>query len=154
MEKRTTALKQKLSTLPIVDPVRASINDPVGQVLKRIGERNDASALVLDGPELAGIFTSRDLVTKVLAGDPDPAAPVREFMTPDPVSVTHDTSIGDAVEIMHEKGFRNLPFRKSDGTWCLLTVRGVIKYLAAHYPEEVYNLPPKLDQIPKTVEGG
>lgn len=40
---------------------------------------------------------------------------VKDFMTPDPVTITPDTSHSDAVRIMREHGFRRLPVVDKDG---------------------------------------
>ena len=72
---------------------------------------NCGSILVMEPPDrLMGIVTERDLMTRVLAKALDPEkTTVREIMTPNPVCVSPQTSVSDAVLIMIEKGFRHLP---------------------------------------------
>jgi hypothetical protein len=56
---------------------------------------------------------------------------------------------------MDENHFRNLPVIKADGEILGdMTHQAVIAYLAARYPVEVLNRPPKPDQFPRKPEGG
>jgi CBS domain-containing protein len=72
---------------------------------------NSGSVLVMEPPDiLVGILTERDLMTRVLARGLDPdAALAREVMTPNPICVTPETRVSDAVVMMLERGFRHLP---------------------------------------------
>jgi CBS domain-containing protein len=69
------------------------------------------SVLILDeagGP--MGIFTERDLLTKVVAKSLDPAATlVSAVMTRNPLTVPPEMSVCDAVLLMKERRFRHLP---------------------------------------------
>jgi CBS domain-containing protein len=72
---------------------------------------NCGSVLVMEPPDkVLGIVTERDLMTRVLAKALDPKATrVTEIMTPNPITVTPETKVSDAVVIMLERGFRHLP---------------------------------------------
>ena len=67
------------------------------------------SAIVLQGPFLAGILTERDVLRAAASGEDLSAAQVSAWMTPDPQSASPDTSIEDAAQIMLLNGFRHLP---------------------------------------------
>ena len=67
------------------------------------------SAIVLQGPFLAGILTERDVLRAAASGEDLLAARVSAWMTPDPQSASPDTSIEDAAQIMLLNGFRHLP---------------------------------------------
>lgn len=69
------------------------------------------SVLILDeaGRPL-GIFTERDVLTKVVAKSLDPAVTlVSAVMTRNPFTVPPDMSVCDAVLLMKERRFRHLP---------------------------------------------
>lgn len=111
--------------------------------------------LVTDGNDLIGILTDRDVLRKVVNHPEKWDAPVDEMMTPDPVTITPDTSAAEALWLMDEKHFRNLPVVDSDGTIVGdMTHQAVINYLATRYPVEVLNRPPNPDQFPRKQEGG
>ncbi len=66
--------------------------------------------MVLDGPKLAGIFTERDALYRVLAAAKDPKkTKLGEVMTADPDTIGPDMPFGHALHIMFERGFRHVP---------------------------------------------
>lgn len=72
---------------------------------------NFGSVLIIDSAStLLGILTERDLMTRVVAKALDPAkTTVSDVMTPNPCCVLPEMKVADAVLIMIERGFRNLP---------------------------------------------
>jgi CBS domain-containing protein len=71
---------------------------------------NCGSVLIIDGSELAGIVTERDMMTRVLAKGLDAeATPLSEIMTRNPICIPPETRVAEAVVIMIERGFRHLP---------------------------------------------
>jgi CBS domain-containing protein len=70
---------------------------------------NVGSAVVMQGPFLAGILTERDVLRAAASGEDLLAAKVSAWMTPDPQSANPDTSVDDAAQIMLLNGFRHLP---------------------------------------------
>jgi CBS domain-containing protein len=100
-------------------------------------------------------MTERDVLMKIVARDVSYDDPVDKFMTPNPRTLTLDGTIGDAITMMMEEGFRNVPVVDS-GTGeavGLCRVRDVIHHVAESFPEHVLNLPPKPDQTMTTQEG-
>lgn len=86
---------------------RASVRDAAGVMTRA----NCGSVLIMEPPDaLLGIVTERDLMTRVLAKGLDPErTSVRDIMTPNPLCVSPDMLVSDAVVIMLERGFRHLP---------------------------------------------
>src|SRR5262245_11611482 len=76
----------------------ASVQEALDAML---GPGIGALVVVGDGDKMVGIFTERDLLTKV-AGLPEPlsALKVRDFMTPSPESVRSDDSLAFALHKM------------------------------------------------------
>jgi CBS domain-containing protein len=70
---------------------------------------NVGSAVVMQGPFLAGILTERDVLRAAASGEDLLASKVSAWMTPDPQSANPDTSVDDAAQIMLLNGFRHLP---------------------------------------------
>ena len=75
------------------------------------------SVLIMELPDvLLGIVTERDLMTRVLAKALDPATtPVSRIMTPNPICVPPSLKVADAILMMLERGFRNLPVVEPNG---------------------------------------
>lgn len=63
---------------------------------------------------LRGIVTDRDIVTRCVALDSDPAnTPLRELMTRRVTTVSPDDTTADAVALMDSHGFARLPVVQS-----------------------------------------
>ncbi len=91
--------------------VTSTAQSTVFQAACTMTRARSGSVLILDeagGP--LGIFTERDLLTKVVAKSLDPAiTPVSAVMTRNPFTVPPDMSVCDAVLLMKERRFRHLP---------------------------------------------
>jgi len=117
-------------------------------------EAGGAALLVLHEGRTIGIFTERDVLNKLFPGCVDETLPIERFMTPDPAGLTLDATLGEAVRLMTEHGYRNVPLKDGDGKSAgLVSARDVVQYVAEHFPTEVANLPPGLKQSFATKEG-
>lgn len=122
----------------------ASVRDTVDQM------RNNGhhSAIVTKNGVLAGIFTDRDLLCRVVDAPETWDRSIEEVMTPSPLTVNFNDEAFAAMELMDEKHFRNVPVVDSAGKVVgNLTHYAIIKYLADRFPESVYNLPPESNQV-------
>jgi CBS domain-containing protein len=72
-------------------------------------EHNIGSVPVLEAGRLVGIFTERDLMSRIVVGGKDPAhTPVRQAMTEDPMTVRPEDSLETCMTLMRRHGFRHL----------------------------------------------
>jgi len=111
--------------------------------------------LITEGNNLIGILTERDVLTKVATTPEKLSVAVDEIMTANPITVTPDISAAEALWLMDDKKFRNLPVVDEKGKIIgSMTHQAVISFLAARYPVEVLNRPPRPDQFPRKQEGG
>jgi CBS domain-containing protein len=102
------------------DLITIEPSETVAQAATKMGRSLTGSALVLNGGELAGIFTERDIV-KALGTDFDAAGhTVSEWMTADPVTVDPNVDAGEALQWMLAHGFRHFPV--VDGAGALLGI--------------------------------
>lgn len=73
-------------------------------------QRRVGAMLVLEDGRLAGVFTERDALFRVVAEGIDATStPVAEVMTANPQTVHPDDSFTRALEMMHEGRFRHVP---------------------------------------------
>jgi CBS domain-containing protein len=80
----------------------------------------------VDGGALVGILTERDIVFRaVAAGLTLDTAPVTEAMTHDPVTVTLDDAISDALAAKLGDAFRHLPVMDAGQVVGLLSYRDI-----------------------------
>jgi CBS domain-containing protein len=110
--------------------------------------------IVSDDGRVAGIFTERDLLTKVLGESANLDSPISEWMQPAVETLSPDATIGEAVRLMNEKSFRNIPLVKKGELVGSISVFDIITYLAECYPKATMNLPPLPAQVMDTVDGG
>jgi CBS domain-containing protein len=72
--------------------------------------------LVMDGDQIRGVVTDRDLVVRAVAEGKDPElTTVEEVYSPDVVSVSPDDDVATAVHLMREHAVRRLPVVGADG---------------------------------------
>lgn len=83
----------------------------VEEACRTMHERGVGSVLVTDeAGRLAGIFTGRDVVHRVVSSGRDPReTALAEVMTPTPVVMTPRESAIDALRLMWDGGFRHVP---------------------------------------------
>ncbi len=91
------------------DPQTVQADAPVREVARRMRDADTGDVVVLDGDALVGIVTDRDIVLRVVAEGRDADTPVRDAFTADPTTVTPDTRIEQAVDLMRDRAVRRLP---------------------------------------------
>ena len=100
---RNVIAKQKILTataeITVTDAARLMKKKSVGAVM-----------VVKNNGRLAGIFTERDAVFRVLAEGRDPKTTrLSDVMTPQPQTITPEKPFGHALLMMYESGFRHVP---------------------------------------------
>ena len=97
----------------VTTPPQSTVYD-ASRVMARA---RSGSVLILDAAGGAhGIFTERDLLTKVVAKALDPAVtPVSSVMTKSPITVPPEMNVCDAVLLMKQRRFRHLPIVAASG---------------------------------------
>jgi len=117
-------------------------------------EEKKGYAVVTDHKKVLGIFTERDILTRVIEQKTDLNVPIEKVMTANPRVLKTIDSVADAIRLMSEGSYRHIPLvDENENIMGLLGVRDLIQYLAEHYPYEVYNLPPDPQQVIRTPEG-
>jgi CBS domain-containing protein len=91
-------------------PVTAAAEITVVAAARLMKEHRVGAVLVLQEGRLAGIFTERDALFRVIAEGRDPATTrVAEVMTANPRTIAPDRPFGHALHLMYEGGFRHVP---------------------------------------------
>jgi CBS domain-containing protein len=82
----------------------------VSQAARLMAGKDAGAVLVVEGDQLIGIFTERDVVFRVIALGLDPKETLlRDVMTANPKTLSSTQSYGHALVIMQENGFRHVP---------------------------------------------
>lgn len=103
----------------ILEGSPGTIVNPKASIVKAasvMAQRRKAALVVEDG-RLAGIFSFKDMMTRVVAKQlPLDTTDVAEVMTRNPESVLPETTVLEALQIMHDNKFLTLPVCESDGS--------------------------------------
>ncbi|KAF2764288.1 CBS domain-containing protein [Teratosphaeria nubilosa] len=100
-------LKSVLTGLP---PTTVSVRTTVQEAAQLMKENHTTALLVQDQGQITGIFTSKDVVLRVIAAGLDPkTCSVVRVMTPHPDFAPVDMSIQQALRKMHDGHYLNLP---------------------------------------------
>ena len=84
-------------------------DDTLGEAAGKMLKQQTGSLLVLDGEDLVGILTERDVLKAVATGVNMKDTRVSEVMTKDLVTVGPQTSLREAAKIMADRWIRHLP---------------------------------------------
>jgi len=91
-------------------PVTATAELTVCAAARLMKQHRVGAILVVEGERLAGIFTERDALFRVLAENRDPAVTrIGEVMTANPRTIEPDRPFGHALHLMYEGEFRHVP---------------------------------------------
>ncbi len=134
---RTTPMQDRLTEDAILvlepkAPITIDASATLAKAVRRMKAHKIGCLLVTDDDDkLIGIFTERDILMRV-AGlvDDLSTAIVSDYMTPDPIALTADLPIAQALHDMSLHGFRHVPLvdeaYRPDG---IISFRDVIDYL-------------------------
>ncbi|KAG8088894.1 hypothetical protein GUJ93_ZPchr0011g28251 [Zizania palustris] len=115
---RERMFRPSLSTI-ISESTKVAIvspSDPVYVAAKRMRELRVNSVVITTGNSLQGIFTSNDVLMRVVAQNRSPELTlVEKVMTAHPDYATLDTTILDALHIMHDGKFLHIPVVDGEG---------------------------------------
>ena len=103
----------KIADVPAaVVEVTATVQEAIEvMVRKRVG-----AVAVQGNGRMAGIFTERDVMLRVVMARRDPASTtMAEVMTASVTSASEDTTPGEALALMIDRHFRHLPVTDSEG---------------------------------------
>ncbi|KAI1659510.1 CBS-domain-containing protein [Daldinia decipiens] len=116
------ALRSKMSgpTLESVlngmPPTTVSVRTTVKEAAMMMKENHTTAVLVQDQGQITGIFTSKDVVLRVIAPGLDPSTcSVVRVMTPHPDFAPMDMTIQAALRKMHDGHYLNLPVMNDQG---------------------------------------
>ena len=103
-------------------------DDKVREAARRMSERNIGAAAVVDEGKLTGIFSERDLMTRVVAQGLNPdSTTVGDVMTRELVVIDPDENIDSAIERMHAIGSRHLPVVDEGKLVGMLSIRDLLE---------------------------
>lgn len=103
----TRTLQSIVSQRPLVI---AEASTSVADAAVAMRTKGVGSVVIETNGQLAGIFTERDLLNRVVAAGKDPATTqLAAVMTADVVGMEGDKPLSHALHLMHQRAFRHVP---------------------------------------------
>jgi len=135
----------RITALTPADPICLPDGASVREAIERMLAGRQAGVLVVDGAgRLAGIFTERDVLTRVAGRGLAPEATrLGQVMTANPEALSTGDRIAYAIHCMSVAGYRTIPLVDADRRPVgVVTVSDVLRWLAGLFPEAILNLRP------------
>jgi CBS domain-containing protein len=118
--------------------VTVEATETVLEAVRCMDRANTGSVVVLDGERLAGIFTERDLMRRVVLKGLDVATtPVAAVMTRDLIFTERDSGGGEAMAKMTQHRCRHLPVVEGDHLVGLVSIGDLMKELTDEQTVEI-----------------
>ncbi len=145
----------RIRDLELEEPCRVAPDTPLGEVYRLLDVERPGAVLVCEDDRVVGVFTDRDVLYRTALEDFEPSTPIRDLMTPQPVTAGTDHRLAEAISAMTRFGHRRIPLQDEDGRDAgVVSSRDILRFIAGYFPEAVLNLPPRLHQQMPRPEGG
>mgnify|MGYP003345062805 CR=1 FL=1 len=119
----------------------------VAEVSELMATRRIGAILVLEKGKLAGIFTERDALVRVIAKGVDPKkTTVGEVMTKNPDTIQPTESVQTALDLMAERGYRHLPVMDEGQLYGIISIRDLYRSVKQQMEEDILLLAEMLIQ--------
>jgi CBS domain-containing protein len=116
-------------------------DDTVAYVVQCMAEIHVGAILVLDGENLCGIFSERDLMRRVVLEKLDPeVTAVSAVMTSQVATIDEFATIEDAMEAMRVNNCRHLPVTRGTGVVGFLSMRDLMNFELERKTEELHHM--------------
>jgi CBS domain-containing protein len=120
---------------------RASVTDRPGETLQfaanRMWRQQTGSLLIMDGADLVGIITERDLMRAVARGYDVASTSVADVMSTDIEVVGPQSTLHEAARIMAARWIRHLPVVEDGRVLGMISQRDLVGVFAALDPDPV-----------------
>ena len=116
-------------------------DETVLEVTSKMAALHVGAILVLENGELRGIFSERDLLSRVVVGGRDPrTVRAEEVMTRDPMTIDESTTADEAIEIMHTHSCRHLPVLRNGRVVKMVSMRDLMYFDLDRKTEEIRHM--------------
>lgn len=113
----------------------------VEQAVSEMNRHRIGSVVVKKGDMMCGVFTERDVLTRIVSAGRDSRTTfVREVMTQNFQSITPETSVEDAMQLMTDKRVRHLPVLDGGHLVGMISIGDVTRWLLKVNEMEAENL--------------
>jgi len=116
--------------LMVTEMVTARPQEMVADVARRMIANRVGAVMVVEDAALLGLFSERDLLTRVVGEQRDPQqTPVSSVATTEVVSIERSAPFKRVLEVFRQKKFRHLPVTDAGKPVGILSTRDFLEYL-------------------------
>jgi CBS domain-containing protein len=120
------------------DIISVAPGETVLRAAQLMNDRGIGGLVVTEGKRLAGIFTERDILRRVVAQRRDPAATkVADVMTAPVTACGPDTPLDDCAAMMTSKRIRHLPVVGDKGLVGVITIGDVMAFQVSEQKDTI-----------------
>ena len=103
-------MAQSIRDVMTQSPETVSGDTTVADAAKLMRDKDFGAVLCMDGDEISGLLTDRDIAVRVVAEGKDPdSVTVGDTATKDVQTLSPDDSVEDAIKLVRDKNVRRVP---------------------------------------------
>ena len=146
--------REKVRVISRRQPLTVPPGTRLADGVRLMQQNNSGVLLIVADDRVLGALTEGDVLRRVLAQSVDLGRPVDDVMTRDVTTLHADATVGEAMTLMEQGGYRMLPLVDEAGRLTgIVHQREIIEYVAEAFPQEILNLPPRPHQLMEAPEG-
>jgi len=113
----------------------------IAEAVREMNQHRIGSVLVMDGETLAGIFTERDVLTRVILAELDPkTTPITQVMSAKVLTIGPEATVQQVMDIFAERRCRHLPVVQGGKLVGLISIGDVSRWVANAHRAEAESL--------------
>jgi signal-transduction protein with cAMP-binding, CBS, and nucleotidyltransferase domain len=117
------------------------IDQSVAGVARLMSDLRVGAIMVLANDDLRGLFSERDLMTRVVVEGRNPeTTPVSEVMSTNLATIDETATLEEALECMDQHNCRHLPVLRGEEVIGLLSMRDLMRFELDQKTEELHHL--------------
>lgn len=149
-------LAEPVRHLDLSDYCVVTPDTTVRETVEQMRELRKHTAFVVgQHTRLQGLLTDRDVLRRISNKPETWDQPITEIMTKDPDTLSSRATTADALRLMNENRYRNVPVVNEKGAPIgNVTHFAVLHYLSEHFPEIAFNQPPRPGNYAEQRDGG
>jgi len=119
-----------IEELMVTQMITALPYETVSEAVKRMTANKVGAILVVEQGQLSGLFSERDLLTRVVQPRRDPRfLDIGSVATRDPITVDVGASVKTVLRVFRERKFRHLPVVQDGKPVGILSIRDFLDFL-------------------------
>jgi CBS domain-containing protein len=104
-------------------------------------EKNVGALIIIDGTEVVGIFSERDIARKLAAkGTRSGESKVKDIMTPAVITVSPEQSVDECMALMTDQRVRHLPVIENHKIIGMISIGDVVKAIMSEREQLIRQL--------------